>query len=303
MQRRTPDVLASGPILVPLDGSPLSERSLPYATAVSRAFDARLVLMIAAYVSDIPGHGPWSDEMVSHPYETCSAYLADAKERVAYSDIATLVKVGYPHETILEAAAEVSASLIVLSTHGRSGFGRWVYGSTAGHLLHASKVPLLVVGKDVPDRGETPFAPAHVLVPLDGSAPGEAAIPHAVDIARAFGATITLIRVAPFSVEAYPMAVPQAYWPGLDEELVASATAYVEKVRERLDVPVEVAVMQGARADALLGFVETHGVDLVVMTTHGRAGISRAVLGSTADRMLQGGAPVLLIRPEEPVAR
>lgn len=290
-------MLATGPILVPLDGSPLSERSLPYATALGRALKTKLVLMIAAYISDIPEHGPWREEMMTHPRETCMAYLVSVQERIAYPNTDVVVKSGYPHEGILEAASEVDTSLIVASTHGRSGISRWMYGSTAGNLLHASHVPLFVVGKRVPDAGAATFSPKHVLVPLDGSALAEAALPHALELAEAFGAKITLIRVAPFSVEAFPMMVPAMYWPALDDDLVASATAYLEKVRSSIEQPLEIKVLQGARADVLLSFVEANAVDLVVMTTHGRAGVQRALLGSTADRMLEGRAPVLLIRP------
>jgi nucleotide-binding universal stress UspA family protein len=296
-------MLSHGPILVPLDGSLTSERSLPYALALGRAMQRKLVLMIAAYVSDIPEHGPWSDEMVAHPRETSMAYLTGVQGRIATPATELVAKVGYPHETILETAREVDASLIVLSTHGQSGISRWVYGSTAGHLLHASHLPLFVVGKGVPEPATGGFAPKHVLVPLDGSALGEAALPHALETANAFRAKVTLIRVAPFSVEAFPMMVPPMYWPTLDDELVAGSTAYLEKVRSTVGTPVEITVLQGARADALLTFVEENAVDLVVMTTHGRAGVQRAVLGSTADRMLQGRAPVLLIRPEEQAAR
>lgn len=295
-------MLATGPILVPLDGSQLSERSLPYATALGRALQAKIVLMMAAYISDIPAHGPWSNEMVAHPRETCMEYLTAIGNRIGVPHDDLVVKLGYPHETILQTARELDASLIIASTHGRSGFGRWMYGSTAGHLLHASHVPLLTIGKGVPDPGPDGFSPRHILVPLDGSALGEAALPGALEVAQAFGAKVTLVRVAPFSVEAFPLMVPEVYWPKLDEQLISSATAYLEEVRSSCQQPVEIKVLQGARADALLTFADANGVDLVVMTTHGRAGLQRALLGSTADRMLEGRAPVLLIRPEEPEA-
>jgi nucleotide-binding universal stress UspA family protein len=270
---------------------------LPYATALARTLKAKLVLMIAAYISDIPEHGPWSDEMVEHPRETCMTYLTAVRHRIAAPEAELLVKVGYPHEMILESARELDASLIVLSTHGRSGISRWVYGSTAGHLLHAAHVPLFVVGREVAAPPTAGYAPKHLLAPLDGSSLGEASLPYADELAAAFDARLTLMRVAPFSVEAFPMTVPQIYWPNLDEELVTSATAYLNRIKSKVSRPVELKVMQGARADALLGFVESAAVDLVVMTTHGRAGVQRAVLGSTADRMLLGRAPVLLIRP------
>lgn len=291
----------TGAVLVPLDGSQLSERSLPYATALACALQAEVVLMTAAYTSDIPEHGPWSDEMVAHPGERCMAYLTGVGSRMGAARDKLVVTIGYPHEAILETAREVSASMVVISTHGRSGISRWTYGSVAGNLLHASDVPLFVIGKEVPDASSA-ISLKHLIVPLDGSALSEAALPHALKIANAFGAKITLIQVAPFSAEAFTMMVPAMYWPMLDDDLIASATAHLEKTRSSLDQPVEIRVLQGARADALLSFVEANAVDLVVMATHGRAGLQRALLGSTADRMLGGRAPVLLIRPEEPAA-
>ena len=290
-------MLAHGSILVPLDGSAISERSLPYATALAKALHGRLVLMTAAYISDIPEHGPWSDEMVARPRETCLQYLAAIRDRLAVSDAELVVKVNYPYEAILETAKEVDAALIVASTHGRSGLSRWMYGSTAGNLLHTSHVPLLVAGKEVAETAASGFAPKHILIPLDGSPLAEAALPAAMELASAFGAKVTLVRVTPFSAEAFPMYAPQMYFPRLDEELVSSARAYLEKTQSALAQPVEIEVFQGGSATVLLDFVERNAVDLVVMSTHARAGIARTVLGSTADRMLHGHAPVLLIRP------
>jgi nucleotide-binding universal stress UspA family protein len=208
--------------------------------------------------------------------------------------------VGYPHEAILEAAREVDASLIVASTHGRSGLSRWMYGSTAGHLLHTSHIPLLVIGKQVTPPPSSGYAPKHVLVPLDGSKLAEAALPAAREVVEAFAAKVSLLRVAPFSAEAYPMMVPQMYWPELDKDLVAGAQSYLEKVRANLAIPADVHVLQGPRSESILSFVEGNPVDLVAMATHARAGVQRAVLGSTADRMLDGPAPVLLVRPTSP---
>jgi nucleotide-binding universal stress UspA family protein len=93
------------------------------------------------------------------------------------------------------------------------------------------------------------------------------------------------------------MMVPQMYWPDLDKDLVSSAQAYVEELGTTFGHPVDVHVQQGSRSDILLRFIKEQVVDLVVMSTHVRAGIQRAVLGSTADRMLEGPAPVLLVRP------
>jgi nucleotide-binding universal stress UspA family protein len=174
-----------------------------------------------------------------------------------------------------------------------------MYGSTAGHLLHTSRIPLLVVGKNVADAEAGHYAPKHLLVPLDGSKLAEVALPHARALADAFSTRVSLIRVAPFAVEAYPMTVPQMYWPDVDKALLDGARAYMDRVCAQFGRPVDLHVMQGPRSEALLDFTEKQAVDLVVMSTHARAGVQRAVLGSTADRMLGGPAPVFLVRPDE----
>jgi nucleotide-binding universal stress UspA family protein len=292
----------SGAVLVPLDGSDLSERALPYAAACAKAFGSRLVLVTAVYIADIPGHDTWSEEELMRPRDVIAEYLTGVRDRLGAPKTETLVKVGYPHESLLEAADETKASLIVVSSHGRSGLNRWAYGSTAGHLLHASHVPLLVIGKDALEIAPAGFSPKHVLIPLDGSKLAEAALPAGIEAAQAFGAKVSIVRVAPLSTVIFPYSVAGAMqWPDLDQELEASARAYLDRIKPKADSSsaVEVSVLRGPPADALLEFEASSAVDLVVMTTHARSGIARALLGSTADRMLRGRAPVLFIRPTD----
>jgi nucleotide-binding universal stress UspA family protein len=292
-------MLSSGPILVPLDGSPLSERSLPYATALARALDRKLVLMMAAYLSDIPEHGSWSEAMVEHPRETCLAYLNDVRGRLASPDAAVLVKVGYPHTMIPEAITETGAALVVLSTHGRSGFTRFQYGSTAGNLLHECDTPLLAIGANVPEPGSPGVAVRSILVPLDGSPLAEAALPTAAELAHALTANLTLVRTIPAAVEAFPYVAPATLSGAYEEEILGLAREYLDRKKAELPAGVDasIQVVVGHAAQALLDVVEQKNIDLVVMSTHARTGIARALLGSTADRMIQGRAPVLLLRP------
>jgi nucleotide-binding universal stress UspA family protein len=104
-----------------------------------------------------------------------------------------------------------------------------------------------------------------------------------------------------WAVQAYPYTLPDAYVPQIDEELEKGAKEYLRRHEKSLADAgkVDAFVVRGAVADGLLDFVDQQSIDLVVMTTHARTGITRAALGSVADRMLQGAAPVLLIRPDE----
>jgi len=214
------------------------------------------------------------------------------------------VRFGDATEEILKAVDETGARMLVIATHGRSGVGRWIYGSTAGRLLRSSHVPIVAVGPNVRPRSTEQMALKHLMVPLDGSPLSEAALPVAVAIATSVGARVSLARSVRWAVQAYPYSLPDAYVPQIDEELEAGAKAYLRRMEEGLKGKVEVDafVVRGGIADGLMDVVEKQAVDLVVMTTHARAGIARAALGSTADRMLQGKAPVMLVRPEEKTA-
>jgi nucleotide-binding universal stress UspA family protein len=139
------------------------------------------------------------------------------------------------------------------------------------------------------------------MVPLDESPSSEAALPVAQAVASALGAKVTLVRAVRWAAQTYPYSLPDAYVPQIDEEMEGGAKAYLQRMEEgfRGKVDVDAFVVRGGVADGLLEVVEKLSVDLVVMTTHARTGFARAALGSTADRMLQGEAPVLLVRPED----
>lgn len=290
----------TGPILVPLDGSDLGEGALVYASALASALGAPIVLLSA-------WEGTERDMQVTFPSMAAEieqkatshfgAYLEGVRER-AGADAQSIIRAGEPGDVILDVAREIEARAIVIATHGRSGVGRWLYGSTASHVLRHANVPVLVVGPKALDHPKSAISLKHILVPLDGSALSEAALAPATALAMKVGGRISLVRVVSYAAQAYPYTLPDAYVPQLDQELEAGAKAYVrEKQSSVKGVPAEAFVVRAAPAEGLLDFVDTKSVDLVVMTTHARSGLARAALGSVADRMLQGSAPVLLIRP------
>src|SRR5919202_3071227 len=144
-----------------------------------------------------------------------------------------------------------------------------------------------------------------IMVPLDGSELAERALPCAERLAVATGATLHLVHVVEL---APPLTWPfaPAYLPGsVYDDVVAQetqqATAYLDKMRERVaasGVHVRTEQMVGLAAPSLLDYECDAGIDLVVMSSHGRSGMARFALGSVADRLLRhGGAPVLLVRP------
>ncbi len=137
-----------------------------------------------------------------------------------------------------------------------------------------------------------------ILVPLDGSALAEAALPKALEMAESSGAKLLLIRAA----EAHTL-------PGVDPteaqiKVVQEAEDYLGQVGDRLAAlgqkNVETSVWYGPAAYAIVEAARLNKVDLIAMTTHGRSGLGRLIVGSVAESVLRGTTtPILLIRAAE----
>jgi len=143
----------------------------------------------------------------------------------------------------------------------------------------------------------------HILVPLDGSAFSEEALPMAESLARAAQATLHVVRIhapatqAPVSLEGMPVIDPEQ-----DAARWESERAYVRRIGDRLSTRalpcVRTAVLEGPVAEALATYALLNDVDLIVMSTHGRNGLARAWMGSVADALMRdSSAPLLLVRP------
>ena len=137
-----------------------------------------------------------------------------------------------------------------------------------------------------------------ILIPLDGSALAEQALPHAIAQARHFEAELVLLRVlAPLPSSPLLEEVARGRAQAL---LNASACEYLERVVARVQehgIRVRVATAQGSPPVAITEFAEANEVDLIVMSTRGQSGLTRWLMGSVADRVVRGATvPVLLVR-------
>lgn len=277
-------------LLVPLDGSPNSEAALPYARALTSATGAALTLLMARPLPPARSR--------SEPETT--AYLEGIAEplRAAGLRVDTRTLEGEAATVILEMAARLDVAAVVMATHGRGGIARLVAGSVAGRVLRESLRPTLVIR---PPVGKTVAALRRIIVPLDGSPVAEAALAPAMDLARAAQAAVTLLRVAP------PGPAGQAAIDGagvlldvarIEEQHGRAAGLYLAEVRATLpaDVRIEAMVLRGAPGAVLTEVLGGGGVDLAVMSTHGRGGLHRLVMGSVAEQVVRAGVPVLLVR-------
>jgi nucleotide-binding universal stress UspA family protein len=288
-------------ILVPLDGSALAESVLPAAQTFSRLAGASLILLqVVEPVEDFLGLDVQAPKTAA-----AQAYLDGIAERLASAGVTTLtrVAVGPAAEQILLAARD--ADLIALATHGRSGIGRWVFGTVAGTIVQHAPVPVLLVRARHDGAGSS-GPPRRLLVPLDGSTLAEQALPPATTIARLAGAELVLMHATDWVRTVAGASADLTGMPPRDLVALADeqARAYLEGIGQRLaeqGVTVHVDTRLDPAAEAILTCAADRQADLIAMTTHGRSGLGRWLHGSTADRVLRASPiPVLLIRVGTP---
>lgn len=292
-------------IVVPLDGSPLAEHALPYAEALARVAGSRVVLVSAVSVDRIPY--PPSDPTAPRDLaeSEAEAYLATVVARPT-SAPAAVVAHGDAAQVIEDQVRAHGADLVVMATHGRSGLGRWVYGSVAEAVLTRSSAPVLLVRawQPAPDAAALADHP-RLLVPLDGSAFSEAALPVARAVAEKLAGEVVLmtaVRPSEPNLAADGLVTPDIL-EGAVRGARAEARRYLAQVAERLvrDLPSNPPsrdVRVGEPAETVVRSARDHGASMVVMATHGFSGVPRLLFGSVAGAILrQGTVPLLLVRP------
>jgi nucleotide-binding universal stress UspA family protein len=251
------------------------------------------------------------DRLVHANTQRAEGYLAEQRRRFAATGLGASIEVvvGHPAREIVNHAERGDYDLIALATHGRSGLERWTHGSVADQVLHTTKVPLLLVR---PGDGwkAVPREPHRVVVMLDGSPESERALDVATPLAAKLCIPLVLFRfVEPLALElGDPMGT--AY---VDVERITNATAETARrhlesmaatVRKESGVNASAKVAVARPVEGMITYVADHPDSLVVLTTHGRTGWRRALLGSVARRMVETvAAPILICPPREPSAR
>lgn len=308
-------------IVVLLDGSDLAEQVLPHVTEIAAGRGGEVHLLsvtpviapvLAAGVevqpltlaADFLALEVTEQERIARDLRV---YLQGVAERLspAVGAVQTAVRSGQPAEEILHYAKEVQADLIALCTHGRSGLSRWVFGSVADKVLRGATCPVLLV------RVRAAVEPGSVrhqriLVPLDGSALAEAALPHVRALIRPGQTQVYLVSVLTTGLGDRTVALLTTSPPGLRLSTTALSRAQVElqsylrgvaaRLREA-GATTQIEVREGNPAEEILACAQEIQAGLIVMNAHGLSGMSRWVYGSVADRVLRGAScPVLLVR-------
>ncbi len=291
-------------ILVPLDGSELAERALHIVREIALVTRARVVAVRVVEPPSLLALGDRLEleaRLVREAEDYLNRIAADLKAVDIEAETATPYDPDVPG-AILEQVRLKNPDLLVMSTHGRSGLGRWLYGSVAEAVLARCPVPVIVAKATAPIRPFVPTVkPPRILVPLDGSEYGEAALPAAVELAKVFEGTLVLARVVPLSQVAFVPETPIAMQAVLDEELKA-ARDYLEEAAGRVraqGVKAAIEIEVGPVVPRLLEVARRVDADLIGISSHGRTGLSELVFGSvTLGLLRQAEVPLLVVRPE-----
>lgn len=294
-------------ILVPLDGSALSEQALPHAVRLARALQIPVVLVQAVELSSIMMPAPageavmWPEASAESLQTMANTYLNDLMALPTSEDVTFTgrVEIGDPATIILDVADEERADLIIMSTHGRSGVNRWLLGSITERVLRHADCPVLAV------RSAEPLE--HMLVTLDGSPLSEVILPFVTALAQIYAAKLTFLRVhdTQADFDASLTADVSPFSAGVDEmvayDLETADKHYLSDLVSRYvfsGLETRCIVTRGQPAPSILGVAETYACDTIAMSTHGRTGVRRWMYGSVTEKVLRlTDRAMLIVRP------
>ena len=297
-------------ILCPVDLSEYSRHAFDRAVGVARCYDAKIsvlhVVPLASVVPAVP-FGPEGPSAFRFHAVDREQLMADVSRFLALEHwIGTpiehhVVEAPSVHKEIVLQAERLSADLVVLGTHGRSGFDRLLLGSVAEKVLRTSRVPVMTVPPLVPDivpAGRDPFR--RILYATDFSAGSEEALRYAASLAQHGTAQLTIIHVVePFPVGRDPMVGSSfdvaAYQADREKHARTKLRWLAESLR--LGCDTDDVVTTGKPYSEILRVAGERQCDLIVLGVHGRNALDRLVFGSTTEHIVRRAmCPVLTVR-------
>jgi nucleotide-binding universal stress UspA family protein len=287
-------------ILVPLDGSQLSETILPYARTLSKTLRLPVELLKVNDPDKLTAFSP--------PMQGGDYLRGVAETLPAGAEVHSSIELGEPAEVIVDIGAADSKSLIAMATRGHSGVERWYLGSVTNKVLHAAPNPLLLVRETDNQKIHGEATLKKLVVLLDGSDVAELVLPHVENLARAMELEVILVRVNPMPIEPPMTEVYPLTMDSIIEQCREEAKAYLEKKTEELRAKglerVSHVLLEGNVAGEIIDFAQKTLDNIVAMTTHGRSGVTRWLLGSVADKVIRhSGDPVLVVRATAPSSK
>ena len=304
-------------VLVPLDGTDLSECALPWAELLATPLKASVELVrvlphdlitqsVEAEVT--LGHRLTADgEEVPDPalitLEGAEARqeLEAARSRFHNPDgVSIAVAEGDPAEEIIDRARRTDiTTLIAMTTHARSGLGRVLLGSVTEDIIRRSGVPVLALRPDIATPADFP---RRVLIPLDGSSLGDAVVPALLPVLKALGWSVLLVSVLPAAARGIPVQgatipLPSPEGPHDAEQASAHLEAIAQTLRTE-HIQVETQAIYGDRVTTIVERVHSAACGLIAMSTHGHSGLHQLLMGSMTEALIRSApVPVLAVHP------
>jgi len=320
-------------ILVPLDGSLLAESALGVAARIAHVSDGTILLLRVIgvpttytpyiYGPDMAQSPQLAQDLIDMEQENAEKYLAEIGQLdlLAGIQVETTIIPGSAGMSILDTAKEEKVDVIVMSSHGETGFKRFALGSVAQYVSRHSSVPVLVLQSD----GSAPFSissdasyPSHsitALVALDGSELAEASLEPAAYVVAALATpaqgTLVLSTVANRQAERVKRGSEEFMRDEAKKYLIGIGERLQESDIGKLNLVIEWAIEESKDiANALIETAESGkalessreltGCDLIAIATHGRGGLKRMMAGSVTEKVLGSTSlPMLIVRPRD----
>ncbi len=295
-------------ILLATDFSDCAAHAQAYAFAFAKRFDAEVHVVHAvdtAYPSYAGVYGFGVDverhigAVKQQAQNDLGAIIGKANEAGIHAHAHVLG--GRPSDAVVDKAQSLGCDLLITGTHGRSGLDHFLFGSTAERIVRQSPVPVLAVKPHERDfvKDSGAFTLKRVLCPVDLSPLADQAVAHAADICRVFGAELLIMHIVDSRIE-YPLVLPDIQIAPPEEFRRRATERLKELAAQQTGVKVDIAVLEGVPHKAINEQATLYKADLLIMTTHGYGGLSRALLGSTAEKLVRTApVPTLTIKPSE----
>jgi nucleotide-binding universal stress UspA family protein len=288
------DIVKIEQILIPVDGSKQAENVIPYALELALKFNSHINILGVGIGRKTRRVNRLLEDYIDKTANELKTRNVKAEPAIRY---------GIAADKILDFTSEKQIDLIIMSTHGRSGITRWWMGSVAEKVISEAIAPVLLVRSKRARTSSTSDKPDFfhkILAPLDGSDIGEVALPYVEAIAAKSRAKVILLQVVspPGTVEANVLGGPD--WRKFVKAMSDAGENYLQSIANRFkgdDIKITYEVLSGEAADKIVEYAADQKASLIAMSTHGRSGLSRWVLGSVADKVLHGARiPILLVR-------
>jgi nucleotide-binding universal stress UspA family protein len=296
-------------ILIPLDGSTVAEKVLPYARYLVGKYRMPIELLAVVDIGEIASNmttdkARYLDTIVEEGVRYLTEYLRGIATTFASGEVSCSVERGRPADVVIEKAETDKAMLVMMATHGRSGMNRFLIGSVAEKVLRGTSNAVLLVRATEEAKSAGAARLSSIIVPLDGSKLAEGVLPTVVDLAKKLDLEIELFSAYHIPYNVY--AGDEGFYAGHYDELLESvrdeAREYLEKKAAELKgagvTKITCVTKEGFAGDEIIALGRKTADNLIAMSSHGRSGVRRWVLGSVAETVVRhSGDPVLILRP------